>query len=293
MRAARSRRSAAAASSRASSRRRCATAVSTWPCTPPRISPVTTSTACASPPASSVPTRAMRGSGRPDRGTRSRPGARVATASIRRVSQLLRLRPDLQIEPVRGNVDTRLRKRAERGLDAVILAAAGLDRLALADQIGFRIEPGEMPPESGQGIVVLQVRAGEEAPRGRCRPCRFLARAACRTRRHTRPRRRAARCRSRPTPRGSQTAAGACSHSPIATAASRSSRPRAGIRWRWRTRCSRRSWDAVCAIGGRGLESCFPCPSLPARPGERPGPSPSDRCADPIGQCLWAAVTWS
>ncbi len=90
-------------------------------------------------------------------------GARVATASIRRVSQLLRIRPDLQIEPVRGNVETRLRKRAERGLDAVILAAAGLDRLALAEQIGFRIEPGDMPPESGQGIVVLQVRAGEEA----------------------------------------------------------------------------------------------------------------------------------
>jgi hydroxymethylbilane synthase len=89
-------------------------------------------------------------------------GARVATASLRRASQLLRLRPDLRIEPVRGNVDTRLRKRTERGLDAVILAAAGLDRLGLGDEIGFRIEPHEMPPESGQGIVVLQVRAGEE-----------------------------------------------------------------------------------------------------------------------------------
>jgi hydroxymethylbilane synthase len=89
-------------------------------------------------------------------------GARVATASIRRASQLLRLRPDLQIEPVRGNVDTRLRKRVERGLDAVILAAAGLDRLGLSDHIGFRIAPDEMPPESGQGIVVLQVRAGDE-----------------------------------------------------------------------------------------------------------------------------------
>jgi hydroxymethylbilane synthase len=90
-------------------------------------------------------------------------GARVATASIRRASQLLRLRPDLQIEPVRGNVDTRLRKRVELGLDAIILAAAGLDRLDLSDQIGFRIAPDEMPPESGQGIVVLQVRAGEES----------------------------------------------------------------------------------------------------------------------------------
>jgi hydroxymethylbilane synthase len=90
-------------------------------------------------------------------------GARVATSSIRRVSQLLRLRPDLQVEPIRGNVDTRLRKRAEGGLDAIILAAAGLDRLGLSDHIGFRIDPGEMPPESGQGIVVLQVRAGEES----------------------------------------------------------------------------------------------------------------------------------
>jgi hydroxymethylbilane synthase len=90
-------------------------------------------------------------------------GARVATASLRRASQLLRLRPDLQVEPVRGNVDTRLRKRTERGLDGVILAAAGLDRLGLGDQIGFRIDAGEMPPESGQGIIVLQVRAGEQA----------------------------------------------------------------------------------------------------------------------------------
>ncbi len=90
-------------------------------------------------------------------------GARVATASLRRSSQLLRLRPDLQVEPVRGNVDTRLRKRTERGLDGVILAAAGLDRLGLGDQIGFRIGEAEMPPESGQGIIVLQVRAGEQA----------------------------------------------------------------------------------------------------------------------------------
>jgi hydroxymethylbilane synthase len=90
-------------------------------------------------------------------------GARVATSSLRRSSQLTRLRPDLRIEPIRGNVDTRLRKRAERGLDAVILAACGLDRLGLGAEIGFRIDPAEMPPESGQGIVVLQVRAGSES----------------------------------------------------------------------------------------------------------------------------------
>ena len=90
-------------------------------------------------------------------------GARVATASLRRSSQLLRLRSDLQIESVRGNVDTRLRKRTERGLDAIILAACGLDRLGLGAEIGFRIEPYEMPPESGQGIIALQVRSGEES----------------------------------------------------------------------------------------------------------------------------------
>jgi hydroxymethylbilane synthase len=90
-------------------------------------------------------------------------GARVGTASLRRTSQLRRLRADLAVEGLRGNVDTRLRKRGERGLDGVLLAACGLDRLGLADEIGFRLEVDQMVPESGQGIVALQVRAGEEA----------------------------------------------------------------------------------------------------------------------------------
>jgi hydroxymethylbilane synthase len=88
-------------------------------------------------------------------------GARVATSSARRTSQLRRLRPDIQIEPVRGNVDTRLRKRTERGLDAVLLAACGLDRLDLAGEIGFRIEAAAMIPEGGQGVIAVQVRGGE------------------------------------------------------------------------------------------------------------------------------------
>src|SRR5215204_4487890 len=71
-----------------------------------------------------------------------RPGMRVGTASARRRAQLLALEPDLQIEPLRGNIDTRLRKRAERGLDAIVLAACGLDRLGLAGEIGHRFEPG-------------------------------------------------------------------------------------------------------------------------------------------------------
>jgi hydroxymethylbilane synthase len=92
-----------------------------------------------------------------------RPGMRVGTASIRRRAQLLALEPSLSIEPMRGNIDTRLRKRSERGLDAIVLAACGLDRLKLAAEIGRRFEPDELVPEAGQGALALQVRAGEEA----------------------------------------------------------------------------------------------------------------------------------
>jgi hydroxymethylbilane synthase len=90
------------------------------------------------------------------------PGMRVGTASIRRRAQLLALEPELSIEPLRGNIDTRLRKRGERGLDAVVLAACGLDRLGLAAEIGHRFDPEELLPEAGQGALALQVRAGEE-----------------------------------------------------------------------------------------------------------------------------------
>jgi hydroxymethylbilane synthase len=92
-----------------------------------------------------------------------RPGMRVGTASVRRRAQLLALEPELRIEPMRGNIDTRLRKRDERGLDAVVLAACGLDRLGLGGEIGRRFEPDELLPEAGQGALALQVRAGEES----------------------------------------------------------------------------------------------------------------------------------
>jgi hydroxymethylbilane synthase len=91
-----------------------------------------------------------------------RPGMRIGTASARRKAQLLALEPGLSIEPLRGNVDTRLRKRGERGLDAVVLAAAGLDRLGLANEIGHRFDADQLVPEAGQGAVALQVRQGEE-----------------------------------------------------------------------------------------------------------------------------------
>ena len=90
------------------------------------------------------------------------PGMRIGTASVRRRAQLLALEPDLSIEPLRGNIDTRLRKRGERGLDAIVLAACGLDRLGLQAEIGHRFDPGELLPEAGQGALALQVRAGEE-----------------------------------------------------------------------------------------------------------------------------------
>jgi hydroxymethylbilane synthase len=94
---------------------------------------------------------------------RIEPGMRIGTASVRRRAQLLALEADLSIEPLRGNIDTRLRKRGERGLDAVVLAACGLDRLGLAAEIGHRFDPAELLPEAGQGALALQVRAGEEA----------------------------------------------------------------------------------------------------------------------------------
>jgi hydroxymethylbilane synthase len=91
-----------------------------------------------------------------------RSGMRIGTASARRRAQLLAADPTISVEPLRGNVDTRLRKLRERGLDAIVLAACGLDRLGLADEIGLRFPPEQLLPEAAQGALALQVRAGEE-----------------------------------------------------------------------------------------------------------------------------------
>jgi len=85
-------------------------------------------------------------------------GARVGTASLRRRAQLLAARPDLRVEELHGNVDTRLRKLAEGELDAIVLAAAGLRRLGREDEIGFAIPAEQMVPAAGQGALALQVR---------------------------------------------------------------------------------------------------------------------------------------
>lgn len=92
-------------------------------------------------------------------------GARVGTASLRRRAQLLAARPDLRVEELHGNVDTRLRKLAEGGLDGIVLAAAGLRRLGREGEIGFRIAAEAMVPAAGQGVLVLQTRADDEAAR--------------------------------------------------------------------------------------------------------------------------------
>jgi hydroxymethylbilane synthase len=90
------------------------------------------------------------------------PGMRIGTASVRRRAQLLALDPSIAVEPLRGNIETRLRKMRERGLDAIVLAACGLDRLGLAAEIGARLDPDAMLPEAAQGALALQVRTGEE-----------------------------------------------------------------------------------------------------------------------------------
>jgi len=89
-----------------------------------------------------------------------RPGARVGTGSSRRIGQLRALRPDVEVVPIRGNVPGRL-ARSKSGLDAVLLAAAGLRRLGLEDSITELLGPALFPPSPGQGALAVQVRAGD------------------------------------------------------------------------------------------------------------------------------------
>lgn len=88
-------------------------------------------------------------------------GAVVATGSLRRRAQLLRIRPDLQVAEVRGNVPTRLRRYRENGWDGMILARAGLERLELADEIAQVIDPDVMIPAVGQGALGIEIREGD------------------------------------------------------------------------------------------------------------------------------------
>ena len=91
--------------------------------------------------------------------------AKVGTSSLRRQAQLKARRPDLDIHPLRGNVDTRLRKLEEGEYDAIILAAAGLNRLGKTQLVKQVISPDVMCPAAGQGALGIEIRAGDAATR--------------------------------------------------------------------------------------------------------------------------------
>ena len=96
-------------------------------------------------------------------------GARIATSSLRRQAQLLHVRPDLQIEPIRGNIDTRLRKLEDENFDAIILASAGLIRLGWGNRITEFLDPVLCVPAPGQAALGIETRDGDE------RVARFVA----------------------------------------------------------------------------------------------------------------------
>ena len=90
-------------------------------------------------------------------------GAKIGTSSLRRRSQLLALRPDLEIVGLRGNVDTRLRKLEEEELDGIVLATAGLVRLGREGEIAFRFELDALTPAAGQGALAIEARRDDPA----------------------------------------------------------------------------------------------------------------------------------
>jgi hydroxymethylbilane synthase len=88
-------------------------------------------------------------------------GAKVGTGSLRRISQLLHYRPDLELVPLRGNLDTRIKKLETEGLDAIILAAAGLIRMGWKEKISEVISPEILLPAMGQGAVGIEARKSD------------------------------------------------------------------------------------------------------------------------------------
>jgi hydroxymethylbilane synthase len=87
--------------------------------------------------------------------------AKVGTSSLRRIAQLKRLRADLQLEPIRGNVTTRIKKLEEGRFDAILLARAGVERLGLADKISFCFDPRQFIPAPAQGALAVQTRTDD------------------------------------------------------------------------------------------------------------------------------------
>ena len=107
-------------------------------------------------------------------------GAIVGTGSLRRQCQLLDIRPDLRIAPVRGNIDTRIRKLRDGEFDAIVLAMAGLKRTGLYDSESMTLLPiDEMTPSAGQGALALQTRCDDERTRALLQPLHHADVARC------------------------------------------------------------------------------------------------------------------
>jgi hydroxymethylbilane synthase len=106
-------------------------------------------------------------------------GARVGTGSLRRVAQLRAARPDLEVAPLRGNVDTRLRRLSEGAFSAIVVAHAGLQRLGRAQETGALLDPETFVPAPGQGTLALQARCEDESVRERVRAIADPATEAC------------------------------------------------------------------------------------------------------------------
>jgi hydroxymethylbilane synthase len=106
-------------------------------------------------------------------------GACVGTSSLRRQSQLKRARPDLKIGMLRGNVETRLRKLDQGDFAAIILASAGLDRLALGERIRERLAPEDILPAVGQGVIGIECRTADARVRSLLAPLEHVATRHC------------------------------------------------------------------------------------------------------------------
>jgi len=106
-------------------------------------------------------------------------GASIGTASLRRQAQLLRRRPDLTVVPIRGNVDTRLRKLDGGEVDAIVLALCGLERLGKAGQATEILSREVMLPAVGQGVLAIECRAGDDGLRRLLEPLHDPGSAAC------------------------------------------------------------------------------------------------------------------
>jgi hydroxymethylbilane synthase len=105
------------------------------------------------------------------------PGAKVGSSSLRRAAQLRHLRPDLLVENIRGNIDTRLKKLEDGLYDAILLASAGLHRMGWQDRIAETLDPKVMAPAIGQGALGIEIRSGDEATRQMLEPLNHPATA--------------------------------------------------------------------------------------------------------------------